>query len=217
MARTRAASYDDQRALMLARAAELFARRGYSAATMNDVAAACAVGKATLYHYFRDKQALLASIALTHVQRLEALVLEVKSRRRAPTDELRTLIERFMAAYAGAEHEHRVLTEDVKFLPDGQRHEVEAAERRVVAAFAATIARVRTDLKAQATPLAMLLFGMINWTFTWLKPGGPMTHAALAPMVVQLFLGGLPAVRPVATPRRRATATSHSVGASLAR
>ena len=49
----------------------------------------------------------------------------------------------------------------------------------------------------------MILFGMINWTFTWLKPGGPMTHAQLAPMVVQLFLGGLPAVKTKAVARRR--------------
>jgi AcrR family transcriptional regulator len=170
---------------------------------MNDVAAASAVSKATLYHYYRDKRSLLAQIALAHVQRLEALVLQVKSQRLAPAQELQALIENFMAAYAGAQHEHRVLTEDVKFLDEEERSEVEAAQRRVVAAFAHTIGRVRVDLKAQATPLAMLLFGMINWTFTWLKPGGAMTHAELAPMVVQLFLGGLPAVKTKAVARRR--------------
>jgi AcrR family transcriptional regulator len=202
MPRTRAATYDDQRALILARAAELFARRGYSAATMNDVAAACAVSKATLYHYFRDKPALLARIALAHVETLEAVVAAVTSRRLGAEDELRALIEAFMTAYADARHEHRVLTEDVKFLPEAERERVEAAQRRVVAAFAATIARVRPELKPRATPLAMLLFGMINWTFTWLKPGGRLTHADLAPMVVQLFFGGLPAVQ-TATARRR--------------
>lgn len=203
MARSRAATYEDQSALILARAAELFAKKGFSAATMNDVAEASAVSKATLYHYYRDKRSLLAQIALAHVQRLEALVREVKAQRQTPVDELQALIERFMAAYADAQHEHRVLTEDVKFLGDDERREVEAAQRRVVAAFAGTIARVRTDLKTQATPLAMLLFGMINWTFTWLKPGGAMTHAELAPMVVQLFLGGLPAVKTKTAPRRR--------------
>jgi TetR/AcrR family transcriptional regulator len=202
MARTRAASYDDQRTLILARAAELFARRGYSATTMNDVAAACAASKATLYHYFRDKPALLARIALAHVERLEAVVDAVRGRRLAPASELRALIEAFMAVYAGAQHEHRVLTEDVKFLPDGERDAVESAQKRVVAAFAATIARVRPDLKPRATPLAMLLFGMINWTFTWLKPDGALTHADLAPMVVQLFFGGLPAVQGAAAKRR---------------
>jgi AcrR family transcriptional regulator len=199
MARTRATTYDDQRTLILARAAELFADKGYSAASMNDVAAACAMSKATLYHYVRDKRALLASIAMGHVERLEQVVAAVKMQRSAPAAELQALIEAFMAAYAGAQNEHRVLTEDVKFLADDERHAVEAAQKRVVVAFAATVARVRPDLKPRATPLAMLLFGMINWTFTWLDPEGPLTHADLAPMVVQLFFGGLPAVAP---PRR---------------
>ncbi len=204
MARTRAATYDDQRTLILARAAELFARRGYTAASMNEVAAACAVSKATLYHYVRDKHALLAQIAAEHVARLEALVREVKAQRLSPARELDTLIRRFTAAYANAAHEHRVLTEDVKFLRDDERAAVAAGQRRVVAAFSASIARLRPDLAPLATPLAMLLFGMINWTFTWMKPGGALTHDALAPIVAELFFGGLPAVTPVAVvPKKR--------------
>ena len=203
MPRTRAANYDDQRTLILARAAELFARRGYTAASMNEVAAACAVSKATLYHYVRDKHALLAQIATLHVARLEALVREVKSERLPPAAELDALIRRFTAAYADAEHAHRVLTEDVKFLRDGERAAVEAGQRRVVAAFAKAISGVRPELEPLATPLAMLLFGMINWTFTWMKPGGALSHDTLAPIVAELFFGGLPAVSAAAPKKRR--------------
>jgi AcrR family transcriptional regulator len=215
MARTRAATYDDQRALILARAAELFARRGYTAASMNEVAAACAVSKATLYHYVRDKHALLAQIAGDHVARLEALVAAVKAERLAPAAELDALIRRFTAAYADAQHEHRVLTEDVKFLHDAERAQVEAGQRRVVAAFAAAIARVRPDLASLATPLAMLLFGMINWTFTWMKPAGTLSHATLAPIVAELFFGGLPGVTTHVAPtaRRRRSRSVAAVAA----
>jgi hypothetical protein len=41
----------------------------------------------------------------------------------------------------------------------------------------------------------MLLFGMVNWMFTWMKPEGALGYAAMAPVVADLFLGGLPAVR----------------------
>ena len=44
---------------------------------MNEVAEACGVSKPTLYHYFRDKYALLVEIAEGHVARLQALVAEV--------------------------------------------------------------------------------------------------------------------------------------------
>jgi hypothetical protein len=54
----------------------------------------------------------------------------------------------------------------------------------------------------------MLLFGMINWMFTWMKPGGRLDHAAIAPIVADLFLGGIGAVKtpdaPAAKPRRPA-------------
>jgi AcrR family transcriptional regulator len=192
MARPRAATYDDQRAQILAAAAALFARRGYTATTMNEVAAASGVSKATLYHYVSDKAGLLEHIALGHVERLEALVREVPP---SPT-RLRELIGRFMRAYADAQDEHRVLTEDVKFLPAAARNVVLAGERRVVAAFADAIAEARPGLDAPLhKPLAMLLFGMINWTFTWLRPTGRLSHDALAPVVADLFLGGLGAVQ----------------------
>jgi len=196
MARPRSAGFDDQREQIHAAAARLFATRGYTASTMNEVAAACGISKATLYHYVRDKHDLLAQITTAHVARLEGLVREVAARRLAPEMHLKALIERFMQAYASAEHEHRVLTEDVKFLADAERQAVLGAQRRVVRAFADAVAVLRPELRAAALdkPLAMLLFGMINWTFTWLRRDGALSHETLAPVVTALFFGGLPAV-----------------------
>jgi AcrR family transcriptional regulator len=197
MARPRSAGYDLQREQMLAAAAQLFATQGYTATTMQQVAAACQVSKATLYHYVRDKQALLAQITQGHVGRLERLVQEVQSQGLPPRERLQALITRFMQVYAQAEHEHRVLTEDVKFLGEAERHEVLDGQRRVVRAFAQAVGGVRTDLQGAVLdkPLAMLLFGMINWTFTWLRADGRLTHASLAPLVSELFLGGLDALQ----------------------
>ena len=205
MPRPRAATYDDQRTLILARAAELFARRGYTAASMNEVAAACAVSKATLYHYVRDKHALLAQIATEHVARLEALVREVKAQRLAPAEELDALIRRFTAAYADAQHEHRVLTEDVKFLPDTDRDRILAKQRTVVHAFADAVAVHRPDLREHRldTAVSMLLFGMLNWMFTWLRPDGRLNLATIAPMVCELFFHGLSGITVPEEPKPR--------------
>jgi AcrR family transcriptional regulator len=199
MARPRSAGFELQREQMLAAAAQLFATRGYTAATMQDLAAACGVSKATLYHYVRDKHELLLQITQGHVQRLEAVVNEVVAAEPDARERLSALVMRFMQVYASAQHEHRVLTEDVKFLEPRERDEVLACQRRVVQAFADSVGALRSDLQQQAldVPLAMLLFGMMNWTFTWLRPDGPLTHASLAPVVLQLLLGGLPAVQPV--------------------
>jgi hypothetical protein len=36
---------------------------------------------------------------------------------------------------------------------------------------------------------------MVNWLFTWMKPQGRLAYEDLAPVVTDLFLGGLQAVR----------------------
>ena len=195
MARGRAASYDDQRGLILAAAARLFAQHGYPATSMNAVAQACQLSKATLYHYFSDKHALLVSIAEGHVNRLEALVTDIKPQALAPDAAMRALILRIVAEYADAQDAHRVLTEDVRFLDAADRQRILATERRVVDAFAATLAAWQPAKAGLATPLTMLLFGMVNWLFTWMKPGGAISHAQIAPIVADLFAGGVPAVQ----------------------
>lgn len=205
MARGRAPGFDLQREQILHAAAALFAKRGYAGTSMNDVAEASGVSKPALYHYVRDKEGLLAAIAGGHIERLRALVDAVGADAEAvdPEVRVRRLIEAFLAAYADAQDEHRVLTDDVRFLPETERERVLEGERAVVSAFADAVAAARPALRRDGLdkPLTMLLFGMMNWMFTWLQPGGRYTHGDLAPVVADLFFGGLGAVR---APRRRA-------------
>jgi len=197
MARGRAAGYDDQRDMILAQAGLLFARRGYPATSMNQVAEACGLSKATLYHYYKDKYTLLVNIAEAHVTRLAAIVEEVAARRLPAEQRLRELILSLVREYATAQSAHRVLTEDVKFLEADDRQRVLDQERAVVRGFSRAVVALRPDLEGtvMGMPLTMLLFGMVNWMFTWMKPEGPLGYEDMAPVVADLFLGGLPKVR----------------------
>ena len=210
MPRGRAPGYDTQREQILARAAELFARQGYTATSMNQVALACGVSKPSLYHYVRDKYQLLVEIAEDHVSRLKGLVALSQQKPLDPQARVRELIGSFLEVYADAQAAHRVLTEDVKFLGAADRERVLDGQREVVAAFAEAIADTRPELRATELhkPLTMLLFGMMNWMFTWLQPGGKLTHAAMAPIVADLFFGGLDSVRLSCAPPRRPAAAS---------
>ncbi|RYZ11055.1 MAG: TetR/AcrR family transcriptional regulator [Comamonadaceae bacterium] len=199
MGRGRAASYDDQRELILDRAAAVFARGGYPGTSMNQVAEACGLSKATLYHYYRDKYALLVSITDGHVSRLQAIVRGTLAADSTPEAQMRALIRRLVEEYAHAQNAHRVLTEDVKFLQPADRQHILDKEREVVRGFAQVVAALRPDLQdaAMSKPLTMLLFGMINWLFTWMKPDGRLDYDAMAPVVTDLFLGGIGAVQAV--------------------
>ena len=218
MARTRAADFEQQRDNILAMAARLFADRGYAAGSIADLAAGCGISKALLYHYYRDKEQLLFDIVDRYIDSLQLIVDDVATEGLAPRDHLRRLIERFMATYEHAAAYHRVLVQDVKYLSAPHRRRVLAKQSRVVDGFAEVIAEVAPQLARRELlkPVTMTLFGMINWTFTWLKERGPLTYAQMAPMVTDMFLGGVLALpasaptdtparsRPAAPPRRRA-------------
>jgi TetR/AcrR family transcriptional regulator len=196
MARTRARTFDSQRDRILGQAAMLFAQRGYTATSMNEVAEACGVSKPALYHYVEDKYDLLVCICAGHIQRLMTVVEEVERQGLFGEAKLRGLIQAFVEEYSDAQYEHRVLTEDVKFLKPEDQQRVLEGERYVVSAVAGAIAQMRPDLDAVrlTKPLTMLMFGMINWMFTWLRPDGSLTHENMGPIVADLFLGGLGAV-----------------------
>ena len=225
MARPRSADYPQQREAIVRTAARLFAQVGYPGTAMSDLARACGISKPLLYHYVDDKYQLLLEITEGHVRRLAALVHEVaalaEAQSLAPEARLRLLIARFVEEYAHARHDHGVLTQDVKFLSDSDRARVLGLEREVVDAFAATILAARPDWAGGTTPgeeppvplakpLTMLLFGMMNWLFTWLRPDGALSHRDMAPIVADLFLGGLQAVaRPGAERPARGMSPSH--------
>ncbi|HET9024192.1 MAG TPA: TetR/AcrR family transcriptional regulator [Burkholderiaceae bacterium] len=197
MARTKAATFDAQRAAIRDAAARLFAEKGYASASIAELARACGISKALMYHYYRDKEDLLADVAMSYVDRLASLVDDVAARRLPPAAHLRRLVEVFMAEYEHSAERHRVLVQDVKYLERAHRGRVLARQRKVVDGFAAVIAQLAPEAtRAElAKPLTMILFGMINWTFTWLKDRGPLSYSDMAPIVADLFLGGIGRIR----------------------
>ena len=207
MARGRAAGYDDQREQILQQAAALFASQGYAATSMNAVAQACGLSKPTIYHYFRDKYALLLEICDAHLTRLLALEREVKGVDYLNAEQrLRDLILHFVQEYSQATHAHRVLTESVRYLEGEDKQQVLDKERALVAGFSEMLIQIRPDLEKAglSKALTMLLFGMMNWMFTWLQPDGRLSYEQMAGIVADLFLGGFSAV---ALPAATASAT----------
>ena len=61
----------DQRTRLLAHARRLFAVHGVKETSMSQIARACKVTKATLYHYFKNKEAILKEILHVVGQNLE--------------------------------------------------------------------------------------------------------------------------------------------------
>ncbi len=206
MARPISASHDLRRDEILNVAATCFARQSYPATSMNDIAAACGTSKARLYHYYESKEALLFDLLDRYTQKLLVIIGQVQATaHRQVLDEratLHELIRAFLREYETSATRHAALLGSTQFLGDAQREVILDRERDVVAAVTHVLRRAypeRLNARNQ-TAIAMTLFGMINWTFTWLRPGGPMSYADFAGEVIAMLDHGLAPTSNFSTP-----------------
>ena len=74
MPRRRATGYDSKLVHIRDTAAALIARDGFSRTSMAELANACGVSKALLYHYFDGKEAILFDILRAYLDDLEEVI-----------------------------------------------------------------------------------------------------------------------------------------------
>lgn len=209
MARPKSATHDLKRDAILDIAAQCFASRSYPAASMNEIATACGTSKARLYHYYGSKEAILFDLMDRYTQRLLALIArsEAHAQRRNLNDRdaLHELIRAFLQEYESSATRHVALLNDTQFLSDvpdpampeagglSPRELILNRQRDVVAAVTRALKRAYPErlTPTNQTAVTMMLFGMINWTFTWLRPGGALSYVAFADEVIQLLERGL--------------------------
>lgn len=197
MARPKSATFEFKRDDILNTAAACFADKSYAAASMNDIAAASGTSKARLYHYYGAKEAILFDLLDRYTQRLLALVgqVEAAAQRRNLDDRatLHELVRAFLLEYETSATRHVALLNDTKFLGDEQRELILNRQRDVVSTFTRFLRRAYPQRlnPTNQTAITMMLMGMINWTFTWLRPGGRLSYAAFADEVIGMLEKGL--------------------------
>lgn len=199
MARPRASDHDAKRLAILGKAAELFAERGYARASMAEIAEACGSSKALLYHYYENKEQLLYDILHAHFLRIEQIVAEADVPGLAPQQRLRALVGALLIAYEGADSTHRVQINDLASLPTDRQVPLKDFQRKLARRFSEALAALDPALARSPQtlmPVTMSLFGMVNWSYLWFKPDGPMTRSQYADLVTRIMTRG------IADPRR---------------
>jgi AcrR family transcriptional regulator len=193
VARTKAADHEQQRDRILSAAVNAFAQVGYPSASMSGLARLCGTSKAGLYHYYASKDALLFDALDRYTRRLLLLAQSVCRADQPAAQTLRDLIRAFMTEYQSAQAYHVALLNDVKFLAEPQRLRIRAQERAVVQMFSDLIAKAYPQRAAgdRLMPITMALLGMINFTFAWLNPNGPMNDRQFADLAIELWENGL--------------------------
>jgi len=87
------------RQAILAAGERVFTRRDYSRVQMDDVAAACGVGKGTLYRYFPSKQALYLAVTFDGIEKLRDELAAVVAESESAASALEQIVRRTLAFF----------------------------------------------------------------------------------------------------------------------
>ncbi len=179
---------------ILLASAQIIRQKGFHAASMQNIAEAVHLQKASLYHHFSSKQEIL----LVLLDRALDLVTERVSTAIAQDVSADEKLCQAMAAYLEVMESHAALAAVLLFehrslLPEyRQRHiprrdRFEGLWRDLIQEGIASGVFKPTDPAISAR--AML--GTMNWTMTWYRPDGPLTMSQISDQLSALLLGGL--------------------------
>ncbi|GLQ35143.1 TetR family transcriptional regulator [Amylibacter marinus] len=195
MARSLAKDHSDKRRAILKTAAAFFADTGYDRAAMSQLAKACGISKASIYHYYTNKETLLYDILHHHLDELLTTIQAQDISDKDPETNLGTLAGALLEVYRGADAEHRLQLEAMRYLPAESQKELADMQRQIVAIFGDSIRAVAPELfetgEADLRAVTMSMFGMLNWFYLWHQPSKGLSRAEYAKLATDILVGGL--------------------------
>lgn len=83
---------DERYEIIIEKSRELFGKFGFKKTTMDDIANACGIGKATLYYYFENKQDIFKSVIKKEIEMFIEKISNVLSQIEEPHEKLRAFV-----------------------------------------------------------------------------------------------------------------------------
>lgn len=206
-------------------AARLFAARGYSATSVDDIAAAVGLNKAMLYYYFSSKAGLLYHVYLTTADDL-AERLDIGDDDTPADEALAAIMRAIVDAISHAPDYVTVFFQELQWLPKWLPPDELKVIRVKQAEFLAILQRVIERGIADGTfrpvdvPVAVsALVGMAGWTYRAHGQKAVYSPKELSDTLVAMAIGALApgvAAAPAAPPVPAGRARRRSAGAATA-
>lgn len=183
-----------QRADIVQAAAQIFRRKGYHAASMQDIADAVGLQKASLYHHFTSKQDILLEIL---DQALDLLIHDMQAiveSDASPEIKLRQAMASYIDRVTHQADLAAVLQMEHRSLEPRKRARHIARRDRYDALWRSLI---RQGVEAgvfrhlDQTIVTFALLGIQNWMITWYRPDGRLKPEQIADLFADLILNGL--------------------------
>lgn len=179
---------------ILEAAAQIFRKKGYHAASMQEIADAVKLQKASLYHHVDSKQDILLALLDRALDLLIEGMEKVLALDLAPEEKLRQAMLVYLQIMLEQRDlssvlllEYRSLEPEYRQRHIRRRDQYESLWRNLLIEGAEQGVFVVSDVAL----VSRFLLGVMNWTITWYREDGPLTPAELAQECANLFLLGL--------------------------
>jgi AcrR family transcriptional regulator len=175
-------------------AAELFARNGFGATSLDDIAEVLGVTKPALYYHIKNKEEILRLICLLILNVAEEPLLHIVESDLPPAEKLRRAIGHHIAIAADRSPALTVFYREQQHLTGPFAKEIALRKKdyehyfqRILEEGQATGAFRTIDSKI----VTFGLLGMCHWLAQWYKPSGRYTPQQIAEIFANMIESGL--------------------------
>jgi AcrR family transcriptional regulator len=183
-----------QRSDIIQAAAQIFRQKGYHGTSMQDIADAVHLQKASLYHHVSGKQEILVDILDRALDLLIEDIEAVAKSEIKPEEKVRQAMQAYVGRLtedtdlaAVLMQEHRSLADDLHAAHIDRRDRLESIWREILREGTKSGDFRPTD--EVITTFAIL--GVLNWMISWYQPGGRLSAEEIANQFGDIFLIGL--------------------------
>lgn len=179
---------------ILTAAAQIFGQKGYHATSMQDIAQAVNLQKASLYHHVSSKQEILVDLLNQALDLLIENMNQVLEMDIPVEQKLRKAVKVYLTTLVNQRDLASVLLLEHRSLdPEFHAHHIPRRDR---------YERLWRDLVnkgieegvfccVEPSMAAKAFLGVVNWTITWFRSDGPLSADEIADQFTDLFLHGL--------------------------
>jgi AcrR family transcriptional regulator len=191
----RKAAREDQ---LLQIATRLFKEKGYPNTSMQNLADALGIRKASLYYYIESKEELLRRLLEHAFTLVGAQIDEIYATNLPPLEKLRRALENHAVTIMDNLNLVSVYMDEYRNLPPRRLKQVLAVRKH----YEQTLMQILQEgiasgdfrpVNVEMTVYGLL--GMLNWTVQWFSPTGKLSSQEIASILVDLALYGV-AVHP---------------------
>lgn len=183
-----------QKAIVSA-AAELFARKGFGATSLDDIAERLGATKGALYYHIKNKEDILRHIYLMVLAASEEPLAEIVAAPLPPAEKLARAIAHHVSVAANRSPAMTVFYREHPHLTGPFAREIVLRKKVYERYFEQIIEEGQAagvfSRAIDAKIATFGLLGMCNWLSQWYQPDGVFTHQRIAAMFTEMLERGL--------------------------